>query len=315
MTRLAALRRAIIGLAVVIPLGGAIAAENDSASACTAPPALTRIEPALAHAAARIDQAKALTIVAVGSSSTQGVGATDLSLNYPSRLETALKQRLPGVAIRVINRGKGGEDAEEEFARLQRDVIAEHPDLVIWQVGTNAVLRRDDLESDEVLLRRGVALLKAGGADVVLMDLQYAPRILERRATAAMEQLIAEIAQHAGVGLFRRFAVMQHWRAAQPPESPAMIGRDGLHMTECRLHLPCHRACESTCRELGIASAHGAAWGRKRPAKLPIPDRGGPALTTKAARSLTLVRPLLGRGSRAAERVISRGAGRAAADG
>ena len=92
MTRLAALRRAIIGLAVVIPLGGAIAAENDSATACTAPPALTRIEPALAHAAARIDQAKALTIVAVGSSSTQGVGATDPSLNYPSRLETALKQ-------------------------------------------------------------------------------------------------------------------------------------------------------------------------------------------------------------------------------
>src|SRR5256885_382876 len=216
MTRLAALRRAIIGLAVVIPLGGAIAAENDSASACTAPPALTRIEPALAHAAARIDQAKALTIV----------------------------------AVRVINRGKGGEDAEEEFARLQRDVLAEHPDLVIWQVGTNAVLRRDDLESDEVLLRRGVALLKASGADVVLMDLQYAPRILERRATAAMEQLIAEIAQHAGVGLFRRFAVMQHWRAAQPPESPAMIGRDGLHMTDAGY----------TCLAIELAKALVANW-------------------------------------------------------
>src|SRR5438477_7223522 len=233
MTRLAALRRAIIGLAVVIPLdGAAIAAENDSASACTAPPALTRIEPALAHAAARIDQAKALTIVAVGSSSTQGVGATDPSLNYPSRLETALKQRLPGVAIRVINRGKGGEDAEEEFARLQRDVIAEHPDLVIWQVGTNAVLRRDDLEMDEVLLRRGVSLLKQSQADVVLMDMQYAPRVLERRSHAAMEQLIAEIAHHTGVGLFRRFALMQYWRAAQPPESPKMIGADGLHMTD-----------------------------------------------------------------------------------
>src|SRR2546423_10654137 len=144
MTRLAALRRAIIGLAVVIPLGGAIAAENDSASACTAPPALTRIEPALAHAAARIDQAKALTIVAVGSSSTQGVGATDPSLNYPSRLETALKQRLPGVAIRVINRGKGGGAGEEEFARLQGHVLAAHPDLVICQAGTNALLRRAD---------------------------------------------------------------------------------------------------------------------------------------------------------------------------
>ena len=87
MTCLAALRLAIIGLAAAIPLGGGtFAAENGGASACAAPPTLTRIEPALARAAARIDQAKALTIVAVGSSSTQGVGATDPSLNYPSRL-------------------------------------------------------------------------------------------------------------------------------------------------------------------------------------------------------------------------------------
>src|SRR5204863_9362687 len=100
------------------------------------------------------------------------------------------------------------------------------------QLRAHTGLRRDRVDSDEGLLRRRVALLKAGGAAVVLMDLQYAPRILERRATAAMEQLIAEIAQHAGVGLLRRFAVMQHWRAAQPPESPAMIGRDGLHMTD-----------------------------------------------------------------------------------
>lgn len=276
MTRLAALRPAIIGLAAVIPLGGgAIAAENDSASACTAPPALTRIEPALAHAAARVAQAKALTIVAVGSSSTQGVGATDPSLNYPSRLETALRQRLPGVAIRVINRGKGGEDAEEEFARLQRDVIAEHPDLVIWQVGTNAVLRRDDLESDEVLLRRGVALLKAGGADVVLMDLQYAPRILERRATAAMEQLIAEIAQHAGVGLFRRFAVMQHWRAAQPPESPGMIGPDGLHMTNAGY----------TCLAIELAKALVANWESHRHTAQPGGEAAGKVANSGSERS------------------------------
>ena len=266
MNRLAALRLALIGLAAAIPLGGgALAAENGGASACAAPPTLTRIEPALARAAARIEQAKALTIVAVGSSSTQGVGATDPSLNYPSRLETALKQRLPGVAIRVINRGKGGEDAEEEFARLQRDVIAEHPDVVIWQVGTNAVLRRDDLESDEVLLRRGLALLKAGGADVVLMDLQYAPRILERRATAAMEQLIAEIAQHAGVGLFRRFAVMQYWRAAQPPDSPAMIGPDGLHMTDAGY----------TCLAIELAKALAANWESHRQAAQPAAEAAG----------------------------------------
>jgi len=266
MIALAAVRLAIFGLAAAIPCAmGTAAPEGDGATPCGAPPALTRIEPVLSRTAARIEHTKTLTIVAVGSSSTQGVGSTDPSANYPSRLEAALKQRLPGVAIRVINRGKAGEDAEEEFARLGRDVIPEHPDLVIWQVGTNAVLRRDDLESDEVLLRRGVALLKLSGADVVLMDLQYAPRILERRATAAMEQLIAEIAQHAGAGLFRRFAVMQYWRTAQRPDMPAMIGPDGLHMTDEGYR----------CLAAELAKGIVANWETSRVTAQPLPDPKG----------------------------------------
>jgi acyl-CoA thioesterase-1 len=226
-------RLVAFGLAAALVLStGAAPADNSEPPACAAPAALSRIEPILARAAARIEHAKALTIVAVGSSSTQGVGASAPSFSYPSRLEADLRDRLPGVEIRVINRGKGGEDAAEELERLGRDVIAEHPDLVVWQVGTNAVLRRDDLEMDEVLLRRGVSLLKKSGADVVLMDMQYAPRVIERRSYAAMEQLIAEIAHHTGVGLFRRFALMQHWHVAQQPESPRMVGADGLHMTD-----------------------------------------------------------------------------------
>lgn len=227
------IRAATLGVAATLSLfAGMAAADDHETQACAAPPALTKIEPALARAAARITRDKALTIVAVGSSSTQGVGATDPSLNYPSQLEADLAARLPGIAIHVLNRGKGGEDAEEELTRLGRDVIAERPDLVIWQVGTNAVLRRDDLEADEVLLRRGIDLLKESKTDVVLMDLQYAPRVVERHSTAEMEQLIAEIAQHAKVGLFRRFALMQYWHAAHHPEWSAMIGPDGLHMTD-----------------------------------------------------------------------------------
>jgi acyl-CoA thioesterase-1 len=230
VTRLVALG---LAAAFVLSTGtGAGPADNSEPSACAAPAALTRIEPILAHAAARIEHAKALTIVAVGSSSTLGTGASAPRFSYPSRLEADLRDHLPGVEIRVLNRGKGGEDAAEELERLGRDVIAEHPDLVVWQVGTNAVLRRDDLEMDEVLLRRGVSLLKQSGADVVLMDMQYAPRVIERRSYAAMEQLIAEIAHHTGIGLFRRFALMQHWHAAQQPESPRMVGADGLHMTD-----------------------------------------------------------------------------------
>jgi len=64
------------------------------------------------------------------------------------------------------------------------------------------------------------------------MDLQYAPRVLARPAYAEMEQLIATVAEHAGVGLFRRFEIMRYWQAAQQEDDLHMVGPDGLHMTD-----------------------------------------------------------------------------------
>src|SRR5215469_16657028 len=146
------------GAALADPAGGVI---SGGPATCPAPATLTRIDTELSRAAKELAAHHPLTIVAIGSSSTEGVGASTPGLNYPSQLERDLRARLPGVEIRVINRGKGGEDAGEELTRLGRDVLAEHPDLVIWQVGTNAVLRRDDLAADAELLQRGVDLIKA----------------------------------------------------------------------------------------------------------------------------------------------------------
>lgn len=213
----------------------AAGAERASAS-CAAPPALMDIEPGEARVAGRIDRREPLTIVAFGSSSTLGTGASAPELSYPGRLEAELKARFPWAVIRVINRGKGGDDVPEELARLNQDVIALHPDLVIWQVGTNAVLRRDDLSADRELIERGIARLQASGSDVVLMDMQYAPRVIARPAYAEMEKLIANAAKSAKVGLFRRFETMRHWQAASQADdatiAETMVGPDGLHMTD-----------------------------------------------------------------------------------
>jgi len=232
MTRLAGLA---LAAALTVAAGTAHAGDTELPSAlanCVVPPALMAIAPAEARVWARIDHRQPLTIVAVGSSSTQGAGASAPGLAYPSRLEAALRDRFPGLDIRVINRGKGGEDVAEELARLNHDVIAERPELVIWQVGTNAVLRRDDLSVDGELIERGVAQLKESGSDVVLMDLQYAPRVLARPAYAEMEQLIATVAERTRIGLFRRFEIMRYWQAAEQADVPKMVGPDGLHMTD-----------------------------------------------------------------------------------
>jgi acyl-CoA thioesterase I len=207
-------------------------AEPTGVPSCATPPALSAIEAQLDRSAARIDQRESLTIVAMGSSSTQGVGASTPAMSYPNRLEQELKERFPAVEIRVLNRGVGGQDVSEEMLRVGRDVMAEHPDLVIWQVGTNAVLRRDDLGADERLISRGVSLLREDGIDVVLMDLQYAPRVLARPSWDAMERIIQSIARHNRVGLFRRFEIMQEWDHRQQLAPAPMIGPDGLHMTD-----------------------------------------------------------------------------------
>ena len=199
---------------------------------CAVSSALSEIGVALDRSAGRIEKGSSLTIVAMGSSSTLGIGASGPSMSYPSRLEGELRDRFPAVEIRVLNRGIGGQDVGEELNRLDRDVVAEHPDLVIWQVGTNAVLRRDDLTADEQLIRQGVSLMKADGIDVVLMDLQYARRVLARPAWSEMERLIGEIAHSNHVGLFRRFEIMQKWDHTQQLAPAAMIGPDGLHMTD-----------------------------------------------------------------------------------
>jgi len=219
---------------VLASLGPALAEQPETVGvpSCAVSPALSGIGVALDRSVGRIDQGGPLIIVAMGSSSTLGVGASAPSMSYPSRLEGELRDRFPGLEIRVLNRGIGGQDVGEELNRLDRDVVAEHPDLVIWQVGTNAVLRRDDLAADEQLIRRGVSSMKENGIDIVLMDLQYARRVLARPAWGEMERVIGEIAHSNHVGLFRRFEIMQEWDHTQQLAPAAMIGPDGLHMTD-----------------------------------------------------------------------------------
>ena len=75
-------------------------------------------------------------------------------MSYPSRLEAELRERFPGDRHPRHQPRQGRRRRRaQELARLERDVIAEHPDLVIWQLGTNAVLRRDDLAADGELIR------------------------------------------------------------------------------------------------------------------------------------------------------------------
>lgn len=229
-----ALRTRVRGLCLGAALCGFLSAPVLAAppSACEAPGELLRVDQSLSRTAASLVKDRKLKIVALGSSSTAGAGASGPAQSYPARLEVELRSRLIGVEVTVVNRGVNGEDAAEMLARLDEDVIAERPDLVLWQVGTNAVLNNLSLESQAPLIRAGVDRMKAAGADVVLIDSQYAPGMLAKPDGPAMLGLLEQVAKERGTGIFHRFAIMRHWHDVQHISVAEFISDDGLHMND-----------------------------------------------------------------------------------
>ena len=182
---------------------------------------------ALPHLAEALRRGAPAVVVAFGSSSTQGAYASSPDRAYPARLEAALRRA--GLAVQVLNQGRGGEDAPEMHARLERDVVAARPALVIWQLGVNGAMRGQSLSPFRALLEEGVARIQATGADVVLMDSQRGPWVAAHAVLRdAFDGALAEVARERGAPLFSRRRMMDAWVAAGTADA-AMIAPDGLH--------------------------------------------------------------------------------------
>ena len=205
------------------------------ALACVAPPGFARFDTPLKRVAARISAHQPLTIVAIGSSSTFGFGASSPAMSYPSRLAVELRVLLPRTSITVINRGINGETAQEMLARFDRDVFAAHPDLVLWQVGSNAVLLSRPIAPTGLLINEGLRRLKEAGLDVVLIDPQYAPKVIakhDEHDVDLMVALISTASRDMHINLFQRFALMRYWHLTKGLSFSAFLSTDELHMND-----------------------------------------------------------------------------------
>jgi GDSL-like lipase/acylhydrolase family protein len=166
--------------------------------------------PNLAAALLRKDPVR---IVAMGSSSTAGRNEGDV-VPYPSRLELYLRRKYTNPHIDVVNRGVGGQEANEELLRFKEDIFEEKPSLVIWQVGTNAVFLDYNLDGVAAKIAEGLERLRQYPIDVVMMDPQYVTAmLLDAKADASdrIVSIISAAAEKAGVSVFRRWALMRHW--------------------------------------------------------------------------------------------------------
>jgi acyl-CoA thioesterase I len=222
-------RSLILGalLALALPSTAAVADHLQ----CRATRALLDLGNPLQMAREAVVDKKELRVIAMGSSSTQGYGASNPQFAYPAQLKMRLDAALPGVSVHVFNKGIGGQDAEEETARMRQDVTPEHAQLVIWQVGTNSAIRRTPLDKFAEKVRAGIDIGRSLGPEFVLMNLQYVPAVVALPDEEDYARVMSEIAQEKNVGLFRRFEIMRAWYNDGMPYAQ-FVTNDGLHLND-----------------------------------------------------------------------------------
>jgi lysophospholipase L1-like esterase len=188
------------------------------------------IEKPLPGLHARLDSGDPIRIVAFGSSSTEGTPDIAKRDIYPSVLERVLAREVLN-PVELINRGKGGETIALMLARLERDVISEKPDLVVWQLGVNDVLALDGVDSAIADMRVALQRLRQLAIPVVLVDLQVAPMVDRDKDTPVMQAAIEDAARSEGVLHFKRYDVMRNLVATNEATLDDLVTGDGLHMT------------------------------------------------------------------------------------
>jgi lysophospholipase L1-like esterase len=165
----------------------------------------------LKHVAEAVQKDKRLTVAVVGTGSSILTGPDGPRSAYPARLEAILQKRLPSVAVKVVSLVRTRMTTEDLARGMEKMLVDEKPDLVIWQTGTLDAIRRIDPDEFRAALEDGVETLHKGGADVILMNMQYSPRTDIMVSLGPYADSMRVVAQQNEIPLFDRLAIMRHW--------------------------------------------------------------------------------------------------------
>ena len=116
----------------------AVTAPVAASYACVAPAEFSRFSYPLLHTVQRLASGEPLTIVAIGSSSTAGAGASSPAASYPSRLAVELKHGFPATTYRAQSRRQRRRDRADVGAVCRPTSL---PRIRIWSSGRSAPIR------------------------------------------------------------------------------------------------------------------------------------------------------------------------------
>jgi hypothetical protein len=205
------MRRGIVVTLVVAGIvvsAGNLRAE-EAAQSCDVPDSLLATDSSLNKVADAVKNGRPLDVLVVGSRSSTIVSSD--SSAYPARLQAALKEKLPQLAVNLSVEIQAKKTAEEAAASLAKLAEAKRPTLVIWQTGTVDAMRSVDPDDFRGAVDEGVVALQNAGADVILMNPQYSPRTETMISLPPYLDNMRAVAQQHDVPLFDRFAIMHQW--------------------------------------------------------------------------------------------------------
>jgi lysophospholipase L1-like esterase len=124
-------------------------------------------QPALPKTLALLGAGKPTMIACLGDSVTGIYYHTGGQRAYPEMLAILLGRQFSQAQVRIINAGVSGTTTTDGLARLQRDVLVNHPDLVTIMFGLNdmGALSREQFQDN---LNRLVGECQKAGAEVLL---------------------------------------------------------------------------------------------------------------------------------------------------
>jgi acyl-CoA thioesterase I len=184
---------------------------------------------------------RTLEILAIGSSSTEGIGASSPANAYPAQLEDELTHD-DGIAADVKNAGVGGELAIKTLRRLKAALKTGWAELVIWQVGTNDALVGVDETLFRATVESGVAAARAAGVPLLLIDPQFTPKSPDEARYERFVEIVDEIGARDHVPVLSRFAMMKR-RGTK--DARALLSKDGLHMNDLGYRCLAHAIAEA----------------------------------------------------------------------
>lgn len=208
------------------------AVSSEAGPICAAHQPMLKVNDTLERTAERLSTGAPLTILAIGSSTTAGVGASAPGAGYPLQLERLVEAALPDTEVRMHVSGVGGETAAQTLVRLEQQLAIVQPDLVLWQVGTNDALADVHEDAFRQLVERGVASVLATGADLVLIDQQFYPTISRPARYERFVSIVDDVGTRMKACVFSRYGLMKTWALHAPGGLRPMLAADGFHMSD-----------------------------------------------------------------------------------